>query len=86
MSLEKNKGKGSALERGIREVHSRNNNDGGTVILLVDADRSGDISYLDDMMTSLVDLLQSSSPTQQQLPNNNTNTTAIVESICTNCW
>jgi len=58
--LEKNEGKGSAVARGLEFVHHEmeNSQDIGCVILVADADGSGDIEYLDTMMSQLSKLLE----------------------------
>jgi dolichyl-phosphate beta-glucosyltransferase len=56
ISLEKNEGKGSAVARGIDFVYQRHmdrSEDSGCVILVADADGSGDIAYLNTMMSQL---------------------------------
>ena len=60
VSLEKNEGKGSAVARGLEFVHHEmeNSQDIGCVILVADADGSGDIEYLDTMMSQLSKLLE----------------------------
>ena len=63
LSLEQNEGKGSAVARGIHAVRSGynlQNSENTGIILVADADGSGDIQYLDSMMSELSSLVQSS--------------------------
>ena len=61
ISLEENVGKGSAVARGISAVYDieQNSNieDFGSVILVADADGSGNIKYLDSMVLKLWNIL-----------------------------
>ena len=62
ISMEENKGKGAAIARGVQYIVDNNNTDDnkstGTLILTQDADGSGDLIYLNDMLGKLRKLLQ----------------------------
>ena len=62
ISLPHNEGKGAAISRGIVEVSNQNPQDmlSGCVILVADADGSGDIGCLDSMMDRLAALISTS--------------------------
>jgi len=76
VSLVQNEGKGAAIARGIAEVEQRYNrekkdsNCQGRIILVADADGSGDLKSLDDMMGIL-----SSAIMVQSLPKDGENST-----------
>jgi dolichyl-phosphate beta-glucosyltransferase len=57
VSLPVNQGKGAALARGIQEVVA-NHGCENTLILTLDADGSGELGYLDSLMSSLQSLVQ----------------------------
>jgi dolichyl-phosphate beta-glucosyltransferase len=57
VSLAFNQGKGAALERGIEEIVKQKISDDNMIILILDADGSGDLSYLDKMMNELEGLV-----------------------------
>ena len=63
VSLEKNEGKGSAVARGLEFIHHEieNSQDTGCVILVADADGSGDIEYLDTIMSQFSELVERAS-------------------------
>eukprot|EP00984_Skeletonema_dohrnii_P029299 scaffold19787_cov127-Skeletonema_dohrnii-CCMP3373.AAC.1 len=70
ISLPTNEGKGAAISRGMMELQcsaEERNEHGNTrtrsIVLVADADGSGDIACLDDMIHSLECLLESSSTT-----------------------
>ncbi|OEU15788.1 hypothetical protein FRACYDRAFT_187550 [Fragilariopsis cylindrus CCMP1102] len=61
ISMEENKGKGAAIARGVQYIvdnNTDNNKSTGTLILTQDADGSGDLIYLNDMLVKLRKLLQ----------------------------
>ena len=64
VSMERNEGKGAAVATGIREVRNRlklrQKEYAGCIVLVADADGSGDIRYMDSMVTALSNLIQKS--------------------------
>jgi dolichyl-phosphate beta-glucosyltransferase len=65
VSMEQNEGKGAAVATGIHAVRNRlkviQKEDTGCIVLVADADGSGDIRYMDSMVTALSNLIQKSS-------------------------
>jgi dolichyl-phosphate beta-glucosyltransferase len=59
ISLGHNQGKGSAIAHGISVMKEKENGI-GQIILIADADGSADISYLNDMVKSLSDTIETS--------------------------
>ena len=58
VSLLQNEGKGAAISRGMREIESYNDSNGDCVILVADADGSGDIECIHSMMSVLTNLIE----------------------------
>uniref|UniRef100_A0A7S4QDP8 Glycosyltransferase 2-like domain-containing protein n=1 Tax=Ditylum brightwellii TaxID=49249 RepID=A0A7S4QDP8_9STRA len=82
ISLPQNEGKGSAIAYGLSKIECSDNKD-DTIVLVADADGSGDITYLDDMVVSLASLIIkrkscSSSPPPNDDSNDIWNTPACV--------
>jgi hypothetical protein len=90
ISLPNNQGKGAAIARGMMELHTccfspseKNEMDATlsnvrSIVLVADADGSGDISCLNDMIYSLECLLKSSSSSATTTMSDNNNDLAIV--------
>lgn len=57
VSLACNQGKGAAIARGIEEIVKEDSADNDLVILTLDADGSGDLSYMKEMMQNLEEII-----------------------------
>ena len=53
-----NEGKGSAVARGMKEIEKQNLNNGDCIVLVADADGSGDISCVQSMLSLLTNLIE----------------------------